>query len=68
MTRRMTEADWLAIARVSYAIHQRRAAAGAVSSGDDRRKTRLREMAVQNARTRREAAARTGGGHDETTS
>ena len=53
MTRRMTEADWLAVARVFHAIHQRQADAEAASApaGAD-----PREVAVQNARARREAA------------
>lgn len=53
MTRRMTEADWLAVARVFHAIHQRQADAGAASTpaGDD-----PREVAMRNARVRRETA------------
>ena len=67
MTRhRMTEADWQAIARVMFAIHQRRAAAGKASApgAADARRERLRELAAANARARREAAAAGGGDGD----
>ena len=67
MTRRkMTEADWLAVARIFHAIHQRRAAAEAASipAADDRR-GRLVDMAAANARARREAAAAEGGDGDD---
>jgi hypothetical protein len=65
MTRRkMTEADWMAVARIFHAIHQRRAAAEAASApAGDARQERARELAVQNARARREAAA--GDGDDD---
>ena len=65
MTRhRMSEADWLAVARVFHAIHQRRAAAGAAGvPAVDERKAAVRELAVQNARARRGAAA--GDGDDD---
>lgn len=68
MTRRMTEADWMAVARVFHAVHQRRAAAEAASvPAGDERKAQVREMAVQNARARREAAARTADGDPDAT-
>jgi len=60
VTRRtMTEADWLAVARVFFAIHQRRRAADTAASvpAADSRRERLADMAVANARARREAAA-----------
>ena len=59
----MTEADWQAIARIFHAVHQRQAEeeAAAVPSADAR-KAQVRELAMQNARARRQAAA---GGDDD---
>lgn len=64
MTRRqMSEADWMAIARVFHALHQRRAAAEAASGpARDSRKERLRAKALSNTAARRE-----GGDDDGTT-
>jgi hypothetical protein len=65
MTRRkMTEADWQAIARVMFAIHQRRAAEAASVPAAGSRTARLAEMAVASARARRQAAAEGGDGDD----
>ena len=59
MTRRMTEADWMAVARVFFNIHQRRAARQETGNGQARR-TRAGRRPV-----RAPALPRTGDGdHD----